>query len=138
MGVEAIVKLELESLQTKHYPTELSLIYDVIELSDNSSPRPDASGSNYSTSTILLWVLLPFAVAGLALYLSIRFFIKKYRGMVPDDLVEEDIIDESGEVVNQDGHQELQRQWHLPVRQLINSSLYHDGVATNNSLIWYG
>ncbi len=47
-------------------------------------------------------MLLPFAIAGLALYLALRFCIKKYRGMVPDNLVEE--VAESGEVVNAEGH----------------------------------
>lgn len=46
-------------------------------------------------------MFLPFALAGLALYLSIRFCIKRYRGMVPDNLVEE--AGESGEVANPDG-----------------------------------
>ena len=36
-------------------------------------------------------MLLPFGLAGLALYLAVRFCLKKYRGMVPDDFVEENV-----------------------------------------------
>lgn len=37
----------------------------------------------------MLWILLPFALAGLLLYFSLKYCINKYRGLLPNELMEE-------------------------------------------------
>jgi hypothetical protein len=89
VGAEAVVKVTLkEGTNPSHYPTELSLIYEIIEISNPRLPAHDDSDSQYSARTIVLFIILPFGVAGLALYCALKFCIKKYRGMVPDNFVE--------------------------------------------------
>ena len=36
---------------------------------------------------MFLFMLLPFGLAGLALYCALKFCLKKYRGMLPDNFV---------------------------------------------------
>jgi len=52
-------------------------------------PPSTPSEDNYSVKQVILFMLLPFAIAGVALYCAIRFCLRKYRGMVPDNFVEE-------------------------------------------------
>lgn len=37
-GAEAVVKLALDADRTRHYPRELSLIYDTVQMSNPHSP----------------------------------------------------------------------------------------------------
>jgi hypothetical protein len=52
---------------------------------------------------IIIWILLPFAIAGLLLYLALKYCIKNYRGMVPNDLVEETFDDHSDKYIDTPG-----------------------------------
>jgi hypothetical protein len=65
----------------------LNLIYDVIEITNSKLPAMKDQRQGFSVKTTIFWILLPFAVAGLALFFAIKFCIKKYRGMVPDNFV---------------------------------------------------
>lgn len=98
MGAEAVVSVVLKDEgDRKHYPSELNLIYSITEMSSPLLPISSPTEDNYSVRTVVLFMLFPFALAGLALYCAIRFCIKKYRGMVPDFVEEE--AGESEEVV---------------------------------------
>jgi len=89
VGAEAIVSLTLKDYSKRvYYPSELNLIYSVVEITNSKMPPTIAADSNYSAETVILFMLLPFCLAGLALYFALRFCIRKYRGMVPDDFVE--------------------------------------------------
>jgi len=49
-----------------------------------------------SFKVFLLWILIPFAIAGLLLWLSLKYCMKKYRELAPSELIEEkDISHES-------------------------------------------
>jgi hypothetical protein len=50
---------------------------------------PATINEGYSKTTLALFMLLPFALAAIILYFSIKFCIMRYRGMVPDTLPEE-------------------------------------------------
>ena len=71
----------------------------MIQITNTKLPPSSQDESTYSAKTVILFMLLPFGLAGLALYLAVRFCLKKYRGMVPDDFVEEN-VGESEEVVH--------------------------------------
>lgn len=60
---------------------------------------------------LLLLALIPFLVAGSALVLALRYCIKRYMGMLPDDLVEEQAgaAAESGEAANPTKEVETQK-----------------------------
>lgn len=38
---------------------------------------------------IVMWFLMPFAIAGIILYFALKYCIKKYRGLLPNELMEE-------------------------------------------------
>jgi hypothetical protein len=90
VGAEAIVSITLkDSSQSKNYPSELNLIYSIVEISNSKIPTVSSSDDNYSAvKTLLVFMILPFLLAGIALYFALRFCIRKYRGMIPDDFVE--------------------------------------------------
>lgn len=90
VGAEAEVAIEASELASEDYPSRLKLVYEIIELSNirssNSQVQPATS---YSPQVVVLWFLLPFAIAGAALYLALKYCIRKYRGLLPDELAEE-------------------------------------------------
>lgn len=45
--------------------------------------------TSYSPQVIILWFLLPFAIAGAILYFALKYCIKKYRDLLPNELMEE-------------------------------------------------
>jgi len=57
----------------------------VIQLANVAAPVAAASSS--SIKLMIMWILLPFAIAGLLLYLSLKYCIKKYRGLLPDEFI---------------------------------------------------
>lgn len=61
---------------------------------------PQQSTSSYSAQMIIVWFLLPFAIAGVILYFALKYCIKKYRGLVPNELMEEADHGESEQGVN--------------------------------------
>jgi hypothetical protein len=65
----------------EHYPRQLSLIYDTVEVTNQNSK------GNSSHSIII--ILLPVLLATIAFLCIFRFCIRRYKGMLPDDLVEE-------------------------------------------------
>lgn len=76
---------------SEEYPSRLKLVYETVELSNLRSSGSQAQPStSYSPQVILLWFLLPFALAGAALYLALKYCIKKYRGLLPNELIEEE------------------------------------------------
>lgn len=89
MGAEALVWIEPSELANDDYPEELNLIYDIIELSNVKMPISAQQGSSYSTQMIIIWFLLPFAIAGVILYFALKYCIRKYRGLLPNELIEE-------------------------------------------------
>jgi hypothetical protein len=50
---------------------------------------PQQTGTSYSVQMIIVWFLLPFAIAGVILYFALKYCIRKYRGLVPNELMEE-------------------------------------------------
>ena len=81
----------------------MKLIYDTIELS-SAHPPITQHVSQISVNYIVLWLLLPFGIAGLMLYCALKFCIKKYQGLVPGtELVEEDVGD-SEQKFNKEGN----------------------------------
>ena len=102
IGAEAVVTVILKDpTKSDHYPSELNLIYNIIEIYNTKLPAvaSDSSDSTYSAKTVVIFMLLPFALAGLALYLALKFCLNKYRGMAPDDFAEEP-VGESEQAVN--------------------------------------
>ena len=101
VGAEAVVHLVLEARALKSYPQRMNMIYDVIQMNNKI-----ASEGKYSLTDLILWTIIPFILAAVVLVLALRFCIRRYKGMVPDDLVEEQPAQkgptESGEVVNQE------------------------------------
>lgn len=78
------------SAGSEEYPDRLRLIYETIELSNIRSSSSQAQpATSYSPQVVVLWFLLPFAIAGAALYLALKYCIKKYRGLLPNELIEE-------------------------------------------------
>jgi len=87
VGAEAIVNIEPSSSKDEHYPRQLNMIYDVIEITNSKLPVMKDIRNGFSVKNIIFWILFPFALAGLALFFAIKFCIKKYRGMVPDNFM---------------------------------------------------
>lgn len=71
----------LDPIKGALYPQELYFVYDTVEV--NNSP------GQYSFKDLAAWAIIPFVVAGMLLFLALRFCISKYKGMVPDTLAEE-------------------------------------------------
>lgn len=80
-GAEAIVSLSLDASKSDHYPKELNILYNAVEVSQQST-------KNFSVTTIILFMALPFLAAAITLYVLVRLCIWKYRGMVPSNLAE--------------------------------------------------
>ncbi len=85
VGAEAIVYIDPSELADEEYPFELNLIYETIELSNVRIPiSQQQSSTSYSVQMIVLWFLMPFAIAGIILYFALKYCIKKYRGLLPN------------------------------------------------------
>jgi hypothetical protein len=82
-----VVSITASPEANNNYPDSLRLIYEVIQLANVAAPVIEASTSQSSVKLIIMWILLPFAIAGLLLYLALKYCMQKYRGMVPNDLV---------------------------------------------------
>lgn len=90
VGAEAEVQIEASEEASEEYPGRLKLVYETIELSNiRSSNNQVQPSTSYSPQVIVLWFLLPFAIAGAVLYLALKYCIQKYRGLLPDELIEE-------------------------------------------------
>jgi hypothetical protein len=85
VGAQAFVSLAPLPTQNS-YPTTIYLIYNTIELTNPRSPsnQPD---STYSAKIIMLWFVAPFGIAGLLLYFSFRYCIKKFKGLQSNELM---------------------------------------------------
>jgi hypothetical protein len=95
VGAEAQVELIVDAESHSHYPRHLKMVYDSIQM---SNPRLQGE---YFFKDLALWTVLPFLLAGVALVLALRYCIVRYKGMVPDNLVEEEAgPSQSGEAVN--------------------------------------
>ncbi len=77
-----MVHLVLEARALKSYPQRMNMIYDVIQMNNKI-----ASEGKYSLTDLILWTIIPFILAAVVLVLALRFCIRRYKGMVPDDLV---------------------------------------------------
>jgi len=88
VGAEAVIDIVPSKTVDEDYPQTLRIIYEVIQLSTLRAPVVEGS-SAYSAKLIIIWFLLPFGIAGLLLYCSLKYCIQKYRGQLPDQFVEE-------------------------------------------------
>lgn len=84
--VELIVKEE----SGIHYPRHLKMIYNPIQVNNHRLQ------GEYTFKTLALWTILPFVIAGIFLILALRYCIRRYKGMVPDNFVEEAGPSQSG------------------------------------------
>ena len=89
VGAEALVWIGPSEFADDDYPEELRLIYDTIELSKIRIPTEVQQKSSYSVQMIILWFLIPFAIAVVILYFALNYCINKYRGLLPNELMEE-------------------------------------------------
>lgn len=82
MGGEAVVSITTTPEADSNYPDSLRVIYEVVQLANVAAPVVITT-----SKLIVVWIVLPFAIAGVLLYLSLKYCMQKYRGMVPSDLV---------------------------------------------------
>jgi hypothetical protein len=93
VGAEARAFLEPSEDADEDYPEQLRLIYDIIELSNTRMPGTAQAASSYSAQMIVLWFLLPFALAGVIFYFALKYCLRKYRGLLPNN----ELVEERGE-----------------------------------------
>lgn len=96
-GAEAVVTLAVDSSQAEHYPRQVRMLYDTLEIDKNSASK------EYSLETILTTIILPIMIIALIVYCLARWCIGK--GMLFGNLVEEPNLEsktESQEGVNKE------------------------------------
>ncbi len=83
------VKFEGENLVEGYIPY-VDLSYAKLQLTQSTHTVEFKSETTSNVKYIVLWIVVPILIALILFVLALKFCIKKYRMLYPDQLVEED------------------------------------------------
>ena len=86
--VSARVKVKFEQAnKNPDYPPFIDLAYTKTQITQTHHNVEFKSETSANLKFVILWIVMPFIIASALFVLALKFCVKKYRQMYPDQLV---------------------------------------------------